>query len=865
MKNWLLKLLALTLAIAMVLSCMGVSAVASTDFDELKTIEIISTEDGTKYRTDPHAPQYTNSDNGINIIGVGGWDISVPNGLVWVSSLGGDVTVNIGYITDEVPGSNAAAWLVTETEKSKLVFSSEEIISDSPGIGIMNDGGTVIAKTGGITADTEGVFLSDYCIPENPNYSPSETGTSTLTVNGDVNVTGDFANGVSVLQRNKVINIVVVNGDITADAKANDGDANGVDVETRASGDITVTVSGNVTATSQEGDVTGIYADTAGGGDITVTAKDSTSAVAQDGDAVGICACITDGDGDVTINAGGNVTAEAAVGNTMGIFAESMGGGDIAVTVKGNITAESEDGGSTGIFSESMGGGDIAVTAVGNIQVSGDDAEGVRLDVYNYSDEKAGTVTAKITGGITVNGEDSAYGIDTYVSQEGSIEASVTGDMTVKADNAVGIFSDNKGGEIDVALKGNVKAEGTESGVGMNLIALPDGEEYSGTVTFNEDERYWDSSDDNLYRHEDGDTVIYYYADSDGNVYNAWTPAEKQTESTTRVEVIGDVTATETGAAICLENDETKMDIIVDGTLSGETQSVLVSENTIGENLTLTVWEIKKNDDGNVVERQTADGTTEADRDIEKNIQYIIKITPSQQDIISTTGTFEYEGYNVAREGETVTLKVEVPAGYQIKNAFSDSDQTIEMAQDDDGNYYLIVPKGGAVMISVEFEPIPEPEPQPQSADETVEETKAQIQPFVQTAKVAVMALAAETDGTKAFKELLENTDIMSILPDEIKELLPDGVSTVAAAITMTLDNYDESMGAVTLKISPNNKTYTKGEKATVVIALPDENGGYIYFYIEGEGQEDGTLSLNIPADTAKALAGKTFVTMILE
>ena len=333
------------------------------------------------------------------------------------------------------------------------------------------------------------------------------------------------------------------------------------------------------------------------------------------------------------------------------------------------------------------------------------------------------------------------------------------------------------------------------------------------------------------------------------------------------------MTAAETGVKIDLLNDKSTMDVIVDGTLSGKTQSVLVSEETIADNLTLTVWEIKKNDDGNVVERETADGETEVDRDIEKNIQYIIKITPAQQDIITTQGTTNYEGYNVANEGDTVTLKVEVPQGYQIKSAFSDSDQTIEMAQDDDGNYYLIVPKGGAVMISVEFEkipdpdpdpePEPEPQPEPQPAAETVEETKTQ--PFVQTTKTAIMKPAEETDGTKAFKDLIENTDIMSILPDEIKELLPEGISTVKEAITMTLDNYDETMGAITLKISPKNKTYTKGEKATVVIALLDGNGGYIFFYIEGEDQEDGTLSLNIPADTAKALAGKTFVTMILE
>ena len=44
-----------------------------------------------------------------------------------------------------------------------------------------------------------------------------------------------------------------------------------------------------------------------------------------------------------------------------------------------------------------------------------------------------------------------------------------------------------------------------------------------------------------------------------------------------------------------------------------------------------------------------------------------------------------------------------------------------------------------------------------------------------------------------------------------------------------------------------------------------DAEGEQHQRHIEGEGQEDGTLSLNIPADTAKALAGKTFVTMILE
>lgn len=460
-------------------------------------------------------------------------------------------------------------------------------------------------------------------------------------------------------------------------------------------------------------------------------------------------------------------------------------------------------------------------------------------------------------------GTGEAICIDVYANEGSEVTVTQKGDITVKGtEEATAIQATNDGGTIDIDITGDAAS----NHIGLSLVDAHHYEstgKYEGEITVDPDEY---DKETGYYYHYDGEKRIAYLVNSEGKAYYAQVEEDKDHDpGTTAVTITGDVTATETGAVIDLTNDKSKIDLIVDGTLSGETQSVLVSENTISDNLTLTVWEIKANDDGNLVERQTADGTTEADKDIEKNIQYIIKITPSQQDIITTQGTTNYEGYNVANEGDTVTLKVEVPEGYQIKNAFSDSDQKIELSQDADGNYYLIVPKGGAVMISVEFEPIPKPEPQPQPADETVEETKTQTQPFVQTAKVAVMAPAAETDETTAFKELLENTDIMSILPDEIKELLPEGISTVAEAITMTLDNYDETMGAVTLKISPKNKTYTKGEKATVVIALPDGNGGYTFFYIEGEGQEDGTLSLNIPADTAKALAGKTFVTMILE
>ena len=303
----------------------------------------------------------------------------------------------------------------------------------------------------------------------------------------------------------------------------------------------------------------------------------------------------------------------------------------------------------------------------------------------------------------------------------------------------------------------------------------------------------------------------------------------------------------------------------MDGTLSGKTQSVLVSEETVSDDLTLTVWEIKANEDGNLVERITEfdeDGevaATEADKTIEKKIQYIIRIEPTQTGIITTKGTTQYEGYNVAHEGDTVTLKVNVPEGYSLKNAFNGTDTKVQLLQDENGEYYLVVPRGGAVMLSVELEKIPDPDPQPQP--------QPAGQPAAQTTPKAAVKAAQDTAATtelkKDIEEAFKKNDFLSILPQEIKGSV-QGVTALVEAVTLSLENYDPAMGAITVTAKTTRK-FTKGETAKVLIALPNADGTYTYFYITGEGQADGTLALNLTADTAKALAGKTFVTLILE
>ena len=130
--------------------------------------------------------------------------------------------------------------------------------------------------------------------------------------------------------------------------------------------------------------------------------------------------------------------------------------------------------------------------------------------------------------------------------------------------------------------------------------------------------------------------------------------------------------------------------------------------------------------------------------------------------------------------------------------------------------------------------------------------------------KKAVIKASDEMNDTTSLKDLISTHSLSDFLPDEVLENLPEDVHAVAEALTQTLENYDESMGTVTLSIAVK-KTYTKGEKVSVAIALPDGYGGYIWFTVEGFGQEDGTLGITLTADIAKVLAGKTFVTLIVE
>ena len=158
---------------------------------------------------------------------------------------------------------------------------------------------------------------------------------------------------------------------------------------------------------------------------------------------------------------------------------------------------------------------------------------------------------------------------------------------------------------------------------------------------------------------------------------------------------------------------EGSFDILVTGTLETGGTPVLISDSVTPENVSITVWKIDgavKDEKGE--EHVVAEGTpgtepktiTDDSRAVEKAIHYIIRVEPSQQDMIGLSGTEEVHGYDTATEGSTVTLKVKVPDGYTLTGAYNGEGEKIALEKDADGNYYVVVPRGGGVYLSVELE-----------------------------------------------------------------------------------------------------------------------------------------------------------------
>lgn len=273
---------------------------------------------------------------------------------------------------------------------------------------------------------------------------------------------------------------------------------------------------------------------------------------------------------------------------------------------------------------------------------------------------------------VTVNGNINAAdkGVYAYSQDNSSSEAVINGDITSKHIGArAGAYD---GGLSTITVDGNINA------VNEGAYSYAKGENSMSLINVK------------------GNVAITEHDDYVGAIQAVGTEG-----SLALTTVDGDVTNTSgKGAAIYLRADSDSFAAVgVGGTAKGGEIPVVVEKNTDLNNINVSVWKVEANDMGQiggVFDRDTE--TITYSRAVEEAINYIIKLEDTSNANLSAVET--------AHEGEKVILNIDVNSGYELKGAYNGMGEKVPLQKDNDGNWYVIVPKGGGVYLSVELHKI---------------------------------------------------------------------------------------------------------------------------------------------------------------
>ena len=246
-------------------------------------------------------------------------------------------------------------------------------------------------------------------------------------------------------------------------------------------GDVTVEATGAVTLTGED----------SAGNDSRIVSRANGS-----GDAAGDAGGVMVNAGSVTLSGGGTIN-----GSSFGVGK----GGDVTVSVTGALTITGEDSEHTdsGIFSTASGSGNTAGDG-GTVVVDADSLTlqaGGTISSSSFGVGKAGDVTVKATGAVTLAGEDSA-GSDSRIVSRANGSGDTAGDagpVTVSAGSlklqAGGTINSNSSGvgmggdvTINVAASAMISGEDSQhnnSGIFSSAHGLEDTAGSAGVVTVN--------------------------------------------------------------------------------------------------------------------------------------------------------------------------------------------------------------------------------------------------------------------------------------------------------------------------------------------------------------------------------------------
>ena len=251
------------------------------------------------------------------------------------------------------------------------------------------------------------------------DVASSATGAVSISVSGQVSAAGTGANDHGVRISNLNGSVGVTAGTVVASG------GSGVLVENSGSGGISVAVAGGVT-----GGTYGVNLSNSGGGTVSVsgTAFESTTS------------------GNVTDNSSVK-TSPAAIA----VYSDASGG---SVTV----AASTVSGGQHGVWVHQKGTGGVTVTATGAVEGAASGKYAVYVKNENASGSAVSVSVAEASGG--------GRGISVDSSANATMTISASGD--VEGMGGIGVFARNSGsGNVSVQLGGDVKAGSTPAHHGV--------------------------------------------------------------------------------------------------------------------------------------------------------------------------------------------------------------------------------------------------------------------------------------------------------------------------------------------------------------------------------------------------------------
>ena len=334
---------------------------------------------------------------------------------------------------------------------------------------------------------------------------------------------------------------------------------------------------------------------------------------------------------------------------------ESASHGNTDITVSGDVVAKGQGsyGSAVGVVSGTDPKGDTDINVGGNINAEGS-SSATGINIRNSGTGKTAVTVDKDVTATATSSEGWSYGIQGY-GIEGDVSVTVGGDVTSNASWSEAIQFEDVMGNLNIDVVGDVIQEG-KAGKGILLSDL-EAVGYSPVIT---------------------------------------------------LKVGGDVTATDTAVELYKNGEESKIDVTVEGTVTGGEHAIVVGEKTTADNLNITVWKVETSNDQPIVETSSWSNeeqnysTNETTKKIEENINYIIRV-----DEVKTSGASLTSDKQTAHADEKVYLKLDVPSGYEVDGFYNGEEAAkVSVLQDGSGNYYLEVPRGGGVYVGVNLKKV---------------------------------------------------------------------------------------------------------------------------------------------------------------